>query len=233
MDLLVDTILVPQGAEYQAVCRGLRQINASSLPNVLSIPIGVDALNNYLATSDWQPESQAKILVMGLCGSLSLQYQVGDIVLYRDCLFSSPSSLSNKCTDIQLTTSIATLLNKKIPIVTALTSDRLIWSAQEKLDLGRRYQASVVDMEGFALLNSLQSKKSRVAILRVVSDNAEDDIPNLQQAIDSTGKLQTLPMAIAMLKQPLAATRLITSAPKGLKILQQITTDLFRENRMV
>ena len=125
------------------------------------------------------------------------------------------------------------LLPKKIPLVTALTSDRLIWSAQEKQNLGKQYQASVVDMEGFALLDALQSQNVRVAMLRVVSDNARDNIPNLQNVIDSQGKLQTIPMAIVMVQQPLAATRLITGSLKGLKILQQITAELFRENRVV
>lgn len=233
MDLLFDTIIVPQGAEYQAVRRGLKLINSSSLPTVLSIPIGVESVTQYLATSGWQPANQAKILVMGLCGSLSSQYQVGDIVLYRNCLFTSSSSLPSQSTDLQLTTSINTHLPKKIPLVTALTSDRLIWSAQEKQNLGKQYQASVVDMEGFALLDALQSQNVRVAMLRVVSDSARDNIPNLQNAIDSQGKLQPIPMAIAMVQQPLAATRLITGSLKGLKILQQITAELFRENRVV
>ena len=227
MDLLFNTILVPQGAEYQSVYRGLNKIDSGSLPQVLPIPLGINGLTKSLTERNWQMQTQQNILVMGLCGSLSPQYQIGDIVLYRDCLFSSPSSLQKKHTDLPLTNTVNHLLHENISLVTALTSDRLIYSAQEKLNLGQRYQASVVDMEGFALLSFLQKLNSRVVMLRVVSDNARDDIPNLNRAIDSTGKLQTIPMAIAMVRQPLAATRLITGAIQGLKVLQKITINLF------
>jgi hypothetical protein len=37
------TILVPQGAEYQAVCRGLNQVRGSK-PTVVAIPMGVQPL---------------------------------------------------------------------------------------------------------------------------------------------------------------------------------------------
>ena len=223
-------IIVPQGSEYHAICRGLQPITSTSWPQVLAIPMGVNALESYLKERDWQSEARHNILVMGLCGSLSPQHQVGDVVLYRDCLFSRSSSLQPQYTDVKLTDFVYNRLQARTTLVTGLTSDRLIWSAQEKLDLGRRYPASVVDMEGFALLNFLQQKNLRVAMLRVVSDSASHDIPDLTGAIDSKGNLQTIPMTIALLKQPFAATRLITGAMKGLKILQQITTELISPN---
>ncbi len=64
-------------------------------------------------------------------------------------------------------------------------------------------------------------------MLRVVSDDLTGDIPNLDSAIDPNGNLQTWPMAIAFLQQPLAAIRLIKGSLRGLKTLQQITTQLF------
>ncbi|ALF56018.1 phosphorylase [Nostoc piscinale CENA21] len=46
-------ILVPQGAEYKAVCRGLRQ-NTGSIPRVLAIPVGMQPLTKYLQQWDKQ-----------------------------------------------------------------------------------------------------------------------------------------------------------------------------------
>jgi hypothetical protein len=46
-------------------------------------------------------------------------------------------------------------------------------------------------------------------MLRVVSDDSKHDIPNLTSAINSDGSLQPLPLAITMIRQPIAATRLI------------------------
>lgn len=230
MDLFFERILVPQGSEYKAIYRGLEQLKSTSVPPILPIPLGVNALEAYLKGRDWQQLAQQNILVMGLCGSLSPQYQVGDVVLYRNCIFSCSSLLQNQHTDPRLTTSVYNRLQNKANLVTGLTSNRLIWSAQEKLALGQLYQASVVDMEGFVLLKALKQNNIRVAMLRVVSDSVNYNIPNLNRAIDSTGKLQNIPMAITMLKQPIAATRLITGAIKGLQILQQITTELFSLN---
>ena len=238
-----------QGAEYQAVCRGIKQIKSVSVPQVVPIPIGVNAVESYLQARDWQQTTQSNILIMGLCGSLSPQYQVGDIVLYQDGFFSLSSSLQNQKNnqevardyiqdkpsifEPQLTDYIYNCLQDKVTKVTGLTSDRLIWSAQEKLALGKQYQASVVDMEGFVLLKFLQKHNHRVAMLRVVSDSTNYNIPNLSRAIDPTGKLQNIPMAIAMIRQPVAAMRLVKDALKGLAILQQITTELFSQDAMI
>jgi hypothetical protein len=59
-------------------------------------------------------------------------------------------------------------------------------------------------------------------MLRVVSDNAQHDLPNLANAIDQNGALQPLPLAWSMVKQPIAAMRLIRGSLQGLKRLQAV-----------
>ncbi|MEY2859383.1 MAG: hypothetical protein RLZZ74_3696, partial [Cyanobacteriota bacterium] len=46
-------------------------------------------------------------------------------------------------------------------------------------------------------------------------------------SIDSQGNLQTLPLAIALIKQPIAAIRLIRGSLTGLRALEAITAKLF------
>jgi hypothetical protein len=82
-------------------------------------------------------------------------------------------------------------------------------------------------MEGFAALEILSQAGVAVAMLRVISDNCHHNIPDLTSAISADGSLQALPLAIAMLRQPIAATRLILGAMRGLEVLQDITTFLF------
>ncbi len=108
-----------------------------------------------------------------------------------------------------------------------LTSDRPIWSAQEKGKLGQIYDAGVVDMEGFAALEVLTEVGIAVAMVRVVSDDCDRDIPDLTPAIAPDGSLQPFSLALAMLGHPLAAARLIQGSLRGLKVLQQVTADLF------
>ena len=160
---------------------------------------------------------------MGLCGSLSPEHSVGDLVLYKACIKDN-STLE---TDEELTTTLKNQLNPKISLVTALTSDRVIHSATDKQSLATTNPATVVDMEGFTYLQTLQSQGISVVILRIVSDDINHDLPDLNQAINQDGQLQTIPMIISMLRQPLASIRLIKGSLKGLQILQQVAKEIF------
>ncbi|MCC0176753.1 phosphorylase [Waterburya agarophytonicola K14] len=216
----IDTIVVPQGAEYQAVCRGLKKANCDRL-KVLPIPIGTKKIEQTLADYSWELIKAQNILIMGLCGSLSPKYSVGDLVLYQSCCNLDGAEIN---LHKELTTKIQQ--RRSIDLVTGLTSDRLICRAREKLQLSKTYLASVLDMEGYDYMKKFQQRNINVAMLRVVSDDLTGDIPDLSQAIDEEGNLKTLSMAIAFFKQPLAATRLIKGSLKGLKILEQITYQL-------
>ncbi|NEQ85782.1 MAG: phosphorylase [Moorea sp. SIO2I5] len=232
----VTIILVPQGAEYQAVCRGINQITGRPKPMILSIPIGEEPVTKYLetwlqTTTNFPQHSLPKILLMGLCGSLSPNYSVGDIVIYNDCVAidrnqDRPKPLLKQCSS-QLTSLVQQQLGNKANVVRGLSSDRVIWSSLEKRQLGQSYQADVVDMEGFATLSVLNPKGFAVAMVRVISDDSYYNIPDLTPAISADGSLKPLPLAMGMVKQPIAATRLIRGALRGLKVLQQVSIRLF------
>ncbi|MEI6444711.1 MAG: phosphorylase [Nostocales cyanobacterium ELA583] len=221
-------ILAPRGAEYQAVCRGLGRVT-SSPPHVLAIPMGIEPVRQYLQQlTDYQ---ENRILMMGLCGSLNKNYQVGDIVLYQNCFYQGNLQ---EC-DNSFTADIHNQLGDHVSLVKGLTSDacggrsqRIICTTTEKYQLHQKSAADVVDMEGYAFLEFFQQlPKLQVAILRVVSDDAHHDIPNITSAISADGLLQPLPLAWALIRQPLAATRLITGSLKGLKALTAVTQLLF------
>ncbi|OLT62486.1 5'-methylthioadenosine/S-adenosylhomocysteine nucleosidase family protein [Moorena bouillonii] len=233
----VTIILVPQGAEYQAICRGIKQITGRPKPLILSIPIGEEPVTQYLetwlqTTTNFPQHSLPKVLLMGLCGSLSPNYSVGDIVVYNDCVAidrnqDRPQPLVQQCCS-QLTSLVQQQLGKKANLVRGLSSDRIIWSSSEKRQLGQSYQADVVDMEGFATLSVLNPKGFAVAMVRVISDDSYyDNMPDLTPAISADGSLKPFPLAMGMLKQPIAATRLIRGSLRGLKVLQQVSIRLF------
>ncbi|XHX77129.1 MAG: phosphorylase [Stenomitos frigidus ULC029] len=216
----IDLILVPQGAEYQAVCRG---IDRAAAVTVLPIPIGSAPLRQYLRQQQQAGRIVAgqQLLVMGLCGGLAAHQAIADVVLYRECVDRTSSSSVLPC-DAALTDWLYTKLAAPV-LVRALTSDRLVSSAQEKHQLAQDYAADVVDMEGFAALDSLRQLGATVAMLRVISDTAQHDLPDLTNAIDQHGALQPLPLAWGMVKQPIAALRLIRGSLQGLRTLQTLT----------
>ena len=227
--LPIQMILVPQGAEYKAVCRGLsRTPGLQSI--VVPIPVGSKPLTLYLQkllADGFFSHARSQVLVMGLCGSLTPHYSVGKILLYSDCIYQVNATTLRQSCDSTLTAMLSSCLPQRVTLVKGLTSDRVIWSVEEKRRLGKQYNADVVDMEGFAILDFLTQSGIAVSMLRVVSDDCQHNIPDLNSCITPDGNLQPLSLASRMIRQPIAATRLIRGSLQALKILQNTTTALF------
>lgn len=231
---IVQAILVCQGAEFAAVRRGLRTVQGPK-PIVLPMPIGPVPVREYLKTCQQEGRlSHSPVLVMGLCGSLIPRYAVGDAVLYQSCTNLSQSQMCDR----SLTDQLASQLSATLPdnfqgwrngerLVKAITSDRILCSASEKQSLATTQGVDVVDMEGCIVLEMLHQLGIVVAMLRVVSDDCHHDLPNLAPALDASGTLRPLPLAIALMRQPIAAARFIQGSLRGLKTLQMLTTALF------
>jgi nucleoside phosphorylase len=185
-------------------------------------------LQKLQADAHFLNHAQSGVLVTGLCGSLNPRYALGEIVLYQNCVYqvNATTPLIQTC-DSALTALFYSSLQEKVSLVKALTSDRIIWSAAEKRHLSEQSGTDVVDMEGFAVLECLSQAGVAIAMLRVISDDCQHDIPDLNSSVSPDGSLQPLSLASRMLRQPLAATRLIRGSLKGLKVLQEITTTLF------
>jgi Phosphorylase superfamily len=221
----LQAILVPQGAEYRAVCQGLRDASVP-LP-VLPLPVGSLPLNRQLES--WKQDKTCKdlvpqVLLMGLCGSLSSDYAIGDLVLYQSCTTQSKETYPCASPWIESLRSLQSAHR-----VQALTTDRIISTALEKRHLGQTYAAQVVDMEGAIVLQSLMPIGISVAMLRVVSDDCDRNIPNLNGALKPDGSLDAFALALGFCKEPIAAAHLIRGSLRGLKTLQSITTALFSE----
>ena len=214
-------ILVPQGAEYNAVCRGIKALNLNPPPWVLPIPAGGKAVTQYLEKRFYRFPTYP-VLIMGVCGSLSPQYGVGDVVLYESCVYQGEVLMCDR----YFTSDIYNHLKAKANLVKAVTSDSVVYAASEKHRLAEIYSAEVVDMEGFAVLKFLCKRGMSAAMLRVVSDDSQHNIPNLNSAIDEDGNLQPLPLAWEMITQPIAAFNLIKGSLQGLKFLEKVASEL-------
>lgn len=214
----IQTVLVPAGAEYKAVKRGLNQVKNS--PSLIAIPAGPVGLKKFLAA---QNSLNGGLLLMGLGGSLSPEYSVGrTIALTQVWNGFETGQLALDC-DPKLTKQIATRL--ELETGTGVTCDRVITSAQEKRLLGDRYKAAVVDMEAAVLLKQFPDKS--IAVLRVISDDAQHDLPDISEAISPDGSLRPQVLALRFLSNPVAAARLIRDSLIGLKALETLTKRLF------
>jgi len=236
MNLPVQTILVPQGAEYRAVCGGLRGIQ--NPPVVLPIQIGPVATRQHLKAllENGTISKGSAVLIMGLCGSLTPRYSIADVVLIQECFkgstisdsaisSSAPDAPGSLFYDRSLTERLQKKLGDRAELVKAITSDRMIWSAAEKRSLAQ--YADVVDMEGYAALEVFKQAGVAASMLRVVSDDSQHDLPDLGLAISPEGALLPGRMIIRMLRQPIGAARLIRGSLRSLKTLQETTSLLF------
>lgn len=220
-----DIILVPRGAEHSSIRRGLRNIGDLA-PQIIPIKLGapefLDSSPASKLSLEFLNKLKGKIVLMGLAGSLSDRYRVGDGVIYQGCGLEKGNYW--QC-EPEITAEIAQLTGYSL--VKGLTSDRLISRSEEKRRLGQGgYE--VVDMEGARILAALAGQK--VTIVRVISDEVTQDLPDLAPAIDNQGQLLPLPLARQMLTRPVPAFHLIQGSLKGLSVLTQVVRKLCGSN---
>lgn len=228
----ITTVLVPQGAEYGAVCRGLRRLPPPArLPQVVPIPMGGAAVLAHLSQLTLAPGA---CLLMGLGGSLSPGLRVGDVVIGQGCLAVAHGVVVDAdqgqerpglrpCS--HLSAWLQARLAPSASVGTVVTCDRILSTGPAKAAIHQLTQADVVDMESSAVLAALAPQP--VAILRVISDDYDQTLPDLTLALGADGQLHPWPLAQSFLKQPRAATHLIRGSLRGLKQLQTVTTQIF------
>ena len=220
-------ILVPQGAEYQAVLAAIKKI--AHPPVILPIPVGKLAVTQYL--HDWRQNnpgfSPTGVILMGLGGSLSAEVGLGQAVVVESCLnYQNNQGNQEKQSDRTLTDWVQQRLGRNIRRVQGLTSDRVIASATEKKELGKRFNRQVVEMEGWAVLDFFRELETPATIIRVISDDVEQSLPDLSKIYNGRGQLNAIALVFALGKQPIAGFKLIVGSLKSLKILNKITKKL-------
>ena len=228
----IDTIIVPQGAEYQAVCKGLRG-NKSHSPNVIAVPMTYEPLKDFLLNwlmSQLKQECHISgVLMLGLAGSLSQKYPIGEWVIYQQCLRLNPSTqqVETYLSDPTLSSMLRKVMGADLPWVTGINSDRFISSITDKIKLAQQYQADVVDMESAAAFAVFQEANIPMVVIRAISDDINQDMPDLGDVINTKGELATLPLVLRLLAHPFAGLRLIQGSQTGLKTLEQLVNKLF------
>ena len=218
-------MLVPRGAEYQAVMRGLDRRQKVAGPGegetsirAIAIPAG-PAVKLWL-TQEFQVEpietthemEITQFLVLGLCGGLSDHTRLGMVVLYGQPDLAQRLGIQS---------------------VQGITIDRVICLASEKKQLARESKADVVDMESRWIVEYVRSLGGIVSVVRVVSDDATGNLPDLRAAFDTSGDLRPLALAIAFIKNPIAALRLIRGALIALRQLEEWVSELDLEHLRV
>lgn len=123
--------------------------------------------------------SISTVFILGWCGSLTDRYTVGDIVLISSAVCTRSKSFPSLGSSKQLNDvccEAAAKLKRPLNKENLVTSDEVVCSNTVRDNLRSLFDASVVDMETWYLLNELATYHIPAAVLRVVSDSADDRI---------------------------------------------------------
>jgi nucleoside phosphorylase len=175
------------------------------------------------------------LIVVGLAGGLDPALRPGDVVLYDLCYDAravefwrdeeaAPEAESSGACDTRLSNFLAEVLTGSgVSFVRApgITVDRIVTEARDKLALGARFGAAAVDMESCESLIACARTGLPAAVLRVISDEAGQDIPDFNRAYDANGRMNGWRMAAAMSARPIAALRLALSFRRAIGSLRE------------
>lgn len=203
------TLVVPRGAEAAAVRRTVPACR------VLEVPAGAAARQLDAALIP-----DAPVLVLGLCGALR-ERRVGDVVLYRSVADERAAIACGPFDD-------AVLRGTTVHSVAACTTDHVVTTIAERNALAARYDADVVDMEGTHVAATLVARGTPFAMLRVVSDDAQRNLPALDGVIRADGRLAIGRVAGAFARDPRGALAFVLDARRALAVLGTVAAAVSR-----
>ncbi len=157
------------------------------------------------------------ILVIGLCGGLSASLSERQIVAYSDCRSTDPCEPVLACSPALTDAILRRLEASTIPCerVRGLTSARIATTRSERLALADS-GATVVDMESYPILKAAGIP---AAVLRVVADSVDRELPDFNRALDDQGGLDGRKALKVALGSPLRTARLLGANKRAIEQL--------------
>ena len=143
-------------------------------------------------------------IISGFAGALKSSVKVGEVVV-SERVQHQASAQSEICDRDLL---IHASENGATRIATLLTTDHVVNTAVEKNNLSAF--ADAVDMESFAILHVANQKNVPSAVLRVISDSFDRDMPaELDTIVDPQGHVKIFGVARYVAKHPLMVPALV------------------------
>lgn len=183
------------------------------------------------------------LLVIGLAGGLDPQLKTGDAVIYDLCFraqFAPEKSNSKEKRPVREENAsvvcdpdFATRLFEKLRAAgvqckrgAGLTIKRVVIEAENKLALGARYGAAAVDMETYDVVSACARAGVPVAALRVVLDEASDDLPDFNRALRADGSTNVWRLLPALLARPMITARFIFNLRRAMRTLRMAASSV-------
>ncbi len=168
------------------------------------------------------PACRPLVAVFGIGGALSPALAVGDVVLgvhtrlvEGDPLPGCPATLARAADRL-------TAAGFTVHQGDHLTTPYVVCQAAEKRRLHAQTTALAVDMESHAIAQAAKRSELPLLLLRIISDDAHRDLPNLNAGLDQNYALRPLGMTATLLSHPLATARFLRHLRQALMKLRQV-----------
>lgn len=172
------------------------------------------------AAGDKKSDKPDALIVIGLCGGLTDSLPEMSIVTYSSCVSETSDGIPCSCPP-HISAQVTALLNtQNTPCrsVVGITSPRIAVSRDDKLQLART-GAEVVDMESYEILSAADKAGTPAAVVRVVSDSLDRNLPNLNLAINPDGSVNNGRAIRVMLGSPLLTARAYAATKRAARYL--------------
>ena len=110
-----------------------------------------------------------------------------------------------------------------------ITSPRVATSKAEKLSLATS-GAEVVDMESHPIIVAATQAQIPVAVIRVVSDSLDREMPDFNRVLNPDGEVDNFSMAKVFIGSPVASMRLLSISRKSTQKLRDLLEVLLSSN---
>jgi len=225
----VQKLAVPPSAESPGLC-GPNQVllvlsgmgprsSRSKAEAVLGLACSQGGSSASVTTGDGRPDA---VLVVGLCGGLTDELSEGQIVLYSECRSTEASEPVLSCSPAISKAIASELASASIDCerLPGITSRRIATTRVERMALAKR-GAAVVDMESHSILKAAAAAGIPAAVLRVVSDSFNRELPDFNGALNDSGGLDGRKALGVALRAPLRTARLLAANRRAIQRLEK------------
>jgi nucleoside phosphorylase len=160
------------------------------------------------------------VLIVGLCGGLTASLPEGRIVAYTECRSIEARKPLYECSK-RLADSIPELLQSSNILcerVVGITSSWVATTPERRASLAK-LGADVVDMESYSVLEPAAAAGIPAAVLRVVSDSADRELPDFNRALDNKGGIDWRKALRVALGSPLRTAKLFAANRRAMQHL--------------
>jgi len=159
------------------------------------------------------------VISIGLCGGLDSSLPHQRIVAYTECM-STDGGRTLACSRAITDSAIAVLASANIrcdPVV-GITSHRIATTPARKTALADR-GVTVVDMESYSILDVAARAGIPAAVIRVVSDPHDWELPDFNRALNEDGGLDGWKALMVALGSPLRTLKLLGANRRAMQSL--------------